>query len=92
MCVQCEHWTPNIHRAALWRTSDQLFVLDRAIRGLPASIQMVSKCIVETMSLAYEVSGQQYPLSVRAHSTRSMAASTALLLGVFLKEVCDVVG
>lgn len=82
-----------VHRAALWRKADQLFVcFGPHNRGRPASKHTVSKWIVEAISLAYEVSGQQCPLAVRAHSTRSMAASKALISGVSLKEICDAAG
>ena len=82
-----------VHRAAPWRKSDQLFVcFGSPKKGLPASKQTISKWIVEAISLAYESSGQPCPLVVRAHSTRSMAASKALLSGVSLQEVCDTVG
>ncbi len=49
----------------------------------------VSKWVVETFSLAYESSGQPSPMAVRSHSTRSVAASMALISGVALQEVCD---
>lgn len=73
---------PYVDRAALWRKTDQLFFcFGSPKKGLPASKQPVSKWIVEAISLASEVSGQPSPLAVRAHSTRSMAASKALLFG-----------
>ena len=82
-----------VHRAALWRKADQLFVcFGPHNRGLPASKHTMSKWIVEAISLAYGSSDQQCPLAVRAHSTRSMAASKALVSGVSLKEVCDAAG
>jgi hypothetical protein len=52
----------------------------------------MSKWVVEAISLAYESAGQPSPLAVRARSTRSMAASKALLSGVSLSEVCDATG
>ncbi|XDV35947.1 hypothetical protein PO909_005809 [Leuciscus waleckii] len=82
-----------LHRAAQWRRSDQLFVcFGSPKKGLQASKQTISKWIVEAISLAYESSGLPCPLAVRAHSTRSMAASKALLSGVSLQEVCDAAG
>ena len=61
-------------------------------KGKPASKQTLSKWIVEAISLAYESAGQPSPLKVQAHSTRSMAASMALISGVSLQEVCDAAG
>ncbi|XDV39759.1 hypothetical protein PO909_008949 [Leuciscus waleckii] len=82
-----------VHRSSPWRKSDQLFVcFGSPKKGLPASKQTVSEWIVEAISLAYESSGQPCPLEVRAHSTRSMAASKALLSGVSLQDVCDAAG
>ena len=56
------------------------------------SKQRMSKWVVEAISLAYESAGQPSPLAVRAHSTRSMAASKTLLSGVSLQDVCDAAG
>ena len=82
-----------VHRAALWRKSEQLFVCFGAPKkGCPASKQIMSKWIVEAISLAYEAAGQPSPLTVRAHSTRSMAASTALISGVSLHDICNAAG
>ncbi|CAM4511662.1 unnamed protein product [Leuciscus chuanchicus] len=52
----------------------------------------MSKWMVEAISLAYEAAGQPSPLAVRSHSTRSMAASKALISGVSLQDVCDAAG
>ncbi len=41
---------------------------------------------------SYESAGQPPPMAVRSHSTRSMAASKALISGVALQEVCDAAG
>ncbi len=48
--------------------------------------------MVEAISLAYELAGQPSPMAVRSHSTRSMAASKALISEVALQEVCDAAG
>lgn len=60
--------------------------------GLPRGEDLISKWIAEAISLAYESSGQPCPSVVRAHSTRSMAASKALVSGVSLQEVSDAAG
>ncbi|CAM4589530.1 unnamed protein product [Leuciscus chuanchicus] len=52
----------------------------------------MSKWVVEAISLAYEAAGQPSPWAVRSHSTRSMAASKALISGVSLQDVCDAAG
>ncbi len=82
-----------VHRAALWRKNEQLFVcFGPPNKGYPASKQRMSKWVVEAISLAYESAGQPSSMAVRSHSTRSMAASKALISGVALQEVCDVAG
>ncbi len=80
-----------VHRAALWRNS--FFVcFGPPNKGFPASKQRMSKWVVEAISLAYDSAGQTSPMAVRSHSTRSMAASKALISGVALQEVCDAAG
>ncbi len=74
----------------LWRKNEQLFVcFEPPNKGSPASMQRMSKWVVEAISLAYESAGQPSPMAVRSHSTRSMVASKALISGVALQEVCD---
>ncbi len=82
-----------VHRAAPWHKNEQLFVcFGPPNKGYPASKQKMSKWVVEAISLAYESAGQPSPMAVRSYSTRSMAASKALISGVALQEVCDAVG
>ncbi len=62
-----------VHRAALWRKNEQLFVcFGPPNKGSPASKQKMSKWVVEAISLAYQSAGQPSPMAVRSHSTRSM--------------------
>ncbi len=91
----CPLWELDayIHRAAQWCKNEQLFVwFGPPDKGSPASKQKMSKWVVEAISLAYESAGQHYAMAVRSHSTRSMAASKALISGVALQEVCDAAG
>ncbi len=82
-----------VHRAAQWHKNEQLFVyFGPPNKGSPASKQKMSKWVVEAISLAYESAGQPSPMAVRSHSTRSMAASKALISGVAFQEVCDAAG
>ncbi|KAL0147294.1 hypothetical protein M9458_057396 [Cirrhinus mrigala] len=82
-----------VHRAAMWRKSDQLFVCyGPAKRGLPATKQTLSRWIVDAISCAYESSGLPPPLGVKAHSTRSIAASKAFLEGVSMQDICNAAG
>ncbi len=48
-------------------------------RGLPASKQTLSRWIVDAINIAYESSDLPLPMGVKAHSTRSVAASKASL-------------
>ncbi|KAL0165643.1 hypothetical protein M9458_037487, partial [Cirrhinus mrigala] len=82
-----------VHRVARWRKSDQLFVCyGPPKRGLPASKQTLSRWIVDAICSAYEASDLPPPLGVRAHSTRSMAASKAFLAGVPMQDICNAAG
>ncbi|KAL0164598.1 hypothetical protein M9458_040351, partial [Cirrhinus mrigala] len=82
-----------VHRAAGWRKSDQLFVCyGPPKKGFPASKQTLSRWIVDAISLSYASSGLPPPLGVRAHSTRSMAASKAFLAGVSIQDICIAAG
>ena len=81
-----------IHRAAMWRKADQLFVCyGPPKRGLPATKQTLSRWIVDVITTAYE-SLDLPPLGVKAHSTRSMAASKAFLSGVSMQDICNAAG
>ncbi|KAL0148327.1 hypothetical protein M9458_056389 [Cirrhinus mrigala] len=82
-----------VHRAARWRKSDQLFVCyGPPKKGLPASKQTLSRWIVDAICSAYESSDLPSPLGVKAHSTRSMAASKAFLAGVPMQDICNAAG
>ncbi len=76
-----------VHRAALWPCPVRMFFGPRN-KGSPASKQRMSKWVIVAISLAYESVGQPR----RPHSTRSMAASKALISGVAFQKVCDAAG
>ncbi len=61
-------------------------------RGLATSKHIISHWLRDVISLAYEVRGLPSPLSVRAHSTRSVAFSQALFRRVLLEDICVVAG
>ena len=76
-------------RTAACRQSDALFVCHTGPRrGQALSRQRLSKWIAETIQQAYRHSGSPAPQQVRAHSTRSVAASWASLRGVPLSDIC----
>ncbi|KAL0173584.1 hypothetical protein M9458_029552, partial [Cirrhinus mrigala] len=82
-----------VHRAALWRKTDQLFVcFGPSNKGQPASKQTLSRWITDGISVAYESSDLPSPLGVKAHSTCGMAASKAFLSGVPLQDICNTAG
>ncbi len=69
--------------------SPQLLVCFGAGRcGLDTSKQRISHWVRDAILLAYQVRGLPSPLSVRAHSTRSVASSKALFRGVPPEEIC----
>ncbi len=82
-----------VDRSKLWRKSPHLLVCFGAgRRGLATSKHRISHWVRDTFSLAYEVCGLPSPLSVRAHSTRSVASSRALVRGVLLEDICVAAG
>ncbi len=82
-----------VHRAALWRRADQLLVCySPPKKGLPASNRTLSQWIVDAITVAYESSDLPSPLGVKAHTTRSMAASKVFLAGVPMQDICDTAG
>ncbi len=82
-----------VHGAALWRRADQLLVCySPPKKGLPASERTLSWWIGDAITVAYESSDLPSPLVVKAHSTRSMAASKAFMAGVPMQDICDAAG
>ncbi len=82
-----------VDRSNIWRKSPQLLVCFGVGRcGLATSKQRISHWVRDAILLAYEVRGLPSPLSVRAHSTRSVASSQALFRGVPLEEICVAAG
>ncbi len=62
-----------VDRSSVWRHSPQLLVcFDAGHRGLATSKHRIYHWVNDAISLAYEVRGLSSPLSVRAHSTRSV--------------------
>ncbi|KAI2646657.1 Tyrosine recombinase XerD [Labeo rohita] len=82
-----------VHRAALWRKTDQLFVcFGPPKKGYPVTKQILSRWIVDAISTAYVSSDLPSPLGVMAHSTCAMAASKALMAGVPIQDICNAAG
>ncbi|XP_047663485.1 uncharacterized protein LOC113652359 [Tachysurus fulvidraco] len=79
-----------VDRTAGFRTCEQLFVSWATPHtGKPLSRQRLSHWIVEAISVAYGCRGLQPPEGLRAHSTRGMAMSWALLRGVSVLDICS---
>ncbi len=82
-----------VDRSKVWRKSSQLLVCFSAgRRGLATSKQRISHWVRDAISLAYEVQSLPLPLSLQAHSTRSVASSQALFTGVPLEDICVAAG
>ncbi len=93
VCVQCEHWmhTSTELPCGEGRTNCW-FALVPLKEGRPASKQTLSWWIVDAIHIAYESSGLPSPMGVKAHSTRSVAASKAFLAGVPIQDICNAAG
>ncbi len=75
------------------RSSEQLFVCHGGQqKGKAVSKQRLAHWIVEAVALAYQSQGEPCPLGVRAHSTRSVAPSHALVHGASLADICRAAG
>ena len=78
-----------VTRTKEFRLSPKLFLcFFGQKKGLPASLSSISRWIVSTISVAYEVQHRTPPEGLRAHSTRAVASSMALLRGVDLPDIC----
>ncbi len=75
------------------RSSEQLFVCHGGQqKGKAVSKQRLAHWILEAVALAYQSQGEPCPLGVRAHSTRSVASSHALVHGASLADICIAAG
>ncbi|KAI2644756.1 Gag-Pol polyprotein [Labeo rohita] len=68
------------------QTSRSLIVLD-SIRPQSCRVEKVGPAFC--LLCAYESSGLPPPVGIKAHSTRSMAASKAFLAGVPIQDICN---
>ncbi len=76
-----------------FRSSEQLFVCHGSQqKGKAVSKQRLAHWIVEAVALAYQSQGKPCPLGVRAHSTRSVASSHALVHGTSLADISRAAG
>lgn len=81
--------TQYVTTTAGMRKSDQLFLCYGGSKmGCAVSKQRLSHWIVEVIRLAYRTGSCSLPSGVKAHSTRSVAASWAALRGVSLETIC----
>ncbi len=81
-----------VDRSNIWRKSQLLVCFGAGHRGLATSKQRIYHWVRDAILLAYEMRSLHSPLSVRAHSTRSVASSQALFRGVPLEEICVAAG
>ncbi|XP_078240665.1 uncharacterized protein LOC144586384 [Pogona vitticeps] len=78
-----------VSRTKDFRASHKLFLCYYGSRkGSAASSPALSRWLVSTVVLAYQLSKKDVPEGIRGHSTRSMATSTALLRGVDIPDIC----
>ncbi len=77
-----------LERSTPFRQSEQLFVCfgDRT-KGHAVTKQRLSRCIVDTITLAYSSLGLQCPIGVRDHSTRGVASLWAWSSAVIFNPV-----
>ena len=77
-----------VSRTKDFRKSERLFLcFFGPHKGCPAS-STLSRWLVSTITLAYQLASKEVPEGLKRHSTRSMATSTALLHGVDIPDIC----
>ncbi|KAL0152253.1 hypothetical protein M9458_051976 [Cirrhinus mrigala] len=82
-----------MERTQPFRCSEQLFVCyGGQQKGKAVSKQRISHWLVDAICTAYQARGLPCPLGVRAHSTRGVAASAALVNGASLTDICKAAG
>ena len=80
-----------VARTAPLRKCTQLLICHgvRAF-GTALSKQRLSHWIVDAITMAYSAAGKPPPTGIKAHSTRGVASSRALLSGVSVGDMCAV--
>ncbi len=75
------------------RQSEKLCVcFGSRTKGSLVTEQILSRWIIDVITLACSSLGQQCPMRVRAHSTRSIASSWAWSSGVSIAKICSADG
>lgn len=79
-----------VHCTKPFRKHDRIFVATHGpTRGAAVASQTISKWIVRTIRLAYELDHKPLPQGVRVHSMRAVPTSTALR-GASIPDICRV--
>ena len=77
------------HRTLAIRKSQQLFVCyGQHCQGTPVSTQRLSNWLVQCITLAYQVAKLDPPTTIKGHSTRAIATSSAFQRGVAIPTIC----
>ncbi|KAG8539574.1 hypothetical protein GDO81_020726 [Engystomops pustulosus] len=78
-----------LQRAEAFRESEALFLQFRGPnKGKRASKSTLARWIKDSISMCYDLEGLPSPLNLKAHSTRSTAASWAEISHISLDQIC----
>ncbi|XP_040297230.1 uncharacterized protein LOC121008634 [Bufo bufo] len=78
-----------LEATSLWRKDKNLFVqFSGPNKGKKAAKSSISRWIKMAISEAYKAQGKDVPASLKAHSTRGMAASWAEKASASLQQIC----
>ena len=78
-----------VERTKTFRKSNKLFLCFQGPNnGAPTSSQSIARWIVQTISLAYNLSGKSPPEHLTAHSTRALSTSAAFQRGTEVPDIC----
>ncbi len=82
-----------IERSASYRKSEQIFVaFCKRAKGGPVTKQIISRWLVDAITLAYSSLWLQCPIIVKTHYTRGIASSWACSSGVSISDICEAAG
>ncbi len=82
-----------IELSASYRKSEQLFVgFGNRTKGGPVTKQIISRWLVDAITLAYSSVWSRCPIGVTAHSTRGIASSWVWACGVSMSDICEAAG
>lgn len=92
-----EYHTLDVHRCVLkyleamaaWRIDSNLFIsFSGATKGKKVSSSTIARWLKQTISISYELLGEDPPMNLKAHSTRAISTSWAEYNNATTDQIC----